>query len=59
MTTSDTLLPEHADRFRFRGLNGAGSNRALTAANVLEIVPCHVSAVPNLIRSRACESTSS
>lgn len=52
MTTSDTLLPEHADRFRFTGLNGAGSNRTLTAAGVLDIVPTHVSAVPGLIRAR-------
>lgn len=53
MMTSDTLKPEHADRFRMRSLNGAGSNRALTQARVLDIVPCHVSAVPTLIRSRA------
>lgn len=53
MMTSGTLKPEHADRFRFRGLNGAGATRALTAANLLDIVPAHVSAVPALIRSRA------
>lgn len=53
MTTSKTLAPEHADRFRFRGLNGAGNNRVLSSANVLDIIPCHVSAVPGLIRSRA------
>lgn len=53
MMTSRTLQPEHADRFRFRGLNGAGTSRALTAANLLEIVPAYVSAVPALIRSRA------
>src|SRR5690349_13734528 len=53
MTTSKTLKPEHADRFRFRGLNGAGSTRTLTAANLLDIVPAYVSAVPALIRSRA------
>ena len=53
MTTSKTLKPEHADRFHFRGLNGAGSTRTLTAANLLDIVPAYVSAVPALIRSRA------
>lgn len=53
MTTSETLSPDHADRFRFRGLNGAGSNRKLTAAAVLDIIPTHVSTVPGLIRSRA------
>lgn len=50
MTTSDTLKPEHADRFRFRALNGAGTNRVLTAANLVEIVPAHVSRVPVLLR---------
>ena len=53
MMTSTTLKPEHADRFRFRGLNGAGTTRTLTAANLLDIVPAYVSAVPALIRSRA------
>lgn len=52
MMTSDTLSPGHADRFRMRALNGAGSNRSLTQAGLLDIVPCHVSAVPDLIRSR-------
>ncbi len=52
MQVSDTLLPEHADHFRFKGLNGAGTNRRLAAAGVLDIVPAHVSAVPGLIRSR-------
>lgn len=53
MTTSDTLAPAHADRFRFRGLNGAGTSRSLATAGVLDIVPAHVSAIPALIRSRA------
>ncbi len=53
MSASSTLAPEHADRFRLRGLNGAGTNRTLSGANVLDILPCHVSAVPALIRSRA------
>ena len=53
MLSSKTLKPEHADRFRFRGLNGAGAARTLTAANLLDIVPAHVSAVPSLLRSRA------
>lgn len=53
MLSSKTLRPEHADRFRFRGLNGAGAARTLTAANLLNIVPAHVSCVPSLLRSRA------
>ena len=51
MTTSDTLSPQHADRFRFRTLNGAGTTRRLTAGNVADIVPAYVSAVPALVRS--------
>ena len=51
MMSSKTLKPEHADRFRFRGLNGAGTARNLTAANLLDIIPAYVSAVPGLIRS--------
>lgn len=53
MSSSKTLAPEHADKFRMRGLNGVGNNRVLAAANVMDIIPCHVSAVPGLIRSRA------
>ena len=53
MMTSKTLKPEHADRFRFRGLNGAGTTRTLTTANLLDIIPAYVSTVPALIRSRA------
>ena len=53
MLTSNTLAPEHADRFRFRALNGAGTTRRLTAANLADIVPAYVSAVPALVRSGA------
>lgn len=53
MSTSKTLSPDQADRFRFRTLNGAGNNRSLTSANVADIVPCYVSAVPALVRSGA------
>ena len=52
LMASHTLKPEHADRFRLRGLNGAGTARTLTAANVLDIIPAYVSAVPGLVRSR-------
>lgn len=53
MTTSATLSPEYADRFRFRTLNGAGTTRRLTAADRSDIVPAYVSAVPRLVRSGA------
>jgi acyl-CoA hydrolase len=52
MVVSDTVKPEHADVFAMRGLNGAGSNRRLTAAGVLDVIPTHVSTVPALLRSR-------
>ena len=52
LMASHTLKPEHTDRFRLRGLNGAGTARTLTAANVLDIIPAYVSAVPGLVRSR-------
>jgi acyl-CoA hydrolase len=51
MTSSDTLSPTCADRFEMQGLNGVGTNRRLTAKNVLDITPVHVSTVPKLLRS--------
>jgi acetyl-CoA hydrolase len=52
MMSGDTLLPGQADGFRIRALNGAGSNRRLAAAGLLDIVPVPVSTVPRLLRSR-------
>ena len=51
MSMSRTVMPEHADVFQMRGLNGAGTNRHLTAAGVLDVIPVHVSTVPALLRS--------
>jgi acyl-CoA hydrolase len=48
LTQSDTLRPELADHFRFRALNGAGTSRRITA--LADIVPCHVSSIPALLR---------
>jgi len=48
LSQSDTLRPELAAHFRFRALNGAGSSRRVTS--LAEIVPCHVSAIPGLLR---------
>lgn len=50
-TWSDALAPEHADRVRFRSYCGAGANRRLAKAGVLDILPCHYSQLPSLIRS--------
>ena len=49
LSSSDTLRPEHADHFAFRALNGAGTNRRISA--LADIVPCHVSSVSALLRS--------
>ncbi|MDQ8728221.1 acetyl-CoA hydrolase/transferase C-terminal domain-containing protein [Bradyrhizobium sp. LHD-71] len=49
LSASETLSPAHADSFTLRGLNGAGTNRRLTAANVLDIIPAHVSSIAALI----------
>jgi len=51
LSSSDTLRPEHADHFAFRALNGAGTNRRISA--LCDIVPCHVSSIPALLRSGA------
>jgi len=49
LSSSDTLRPELAEHFAFRALNGAGTNRRVTA--LADIVPCHVSSIPGLLRS--------
>jgi acetyl-CoA hydrolase len=46
-----TVRPEHADVVGLLGFGAAGSNRALAAAGVLDIVPCHLSALPALARA--------
>src|SRR6185369_5495333 len=49
LSSSDTLRPELAEHFAFRALNGAGTNRRVTA--LADIVPCHVSSIPGLLRN--------
>jgi acetyl-CoA hydrolase len=49
LSASDTLRPELADHFAFRALNGAGGSRRVTS--MAEIFPCHVSAIPSLLRN--------
>lgn len=48
---SGTLRPEHADYIKMIGIGGVGSNSTLTGAGSLDVVPCHVSAIPGLITS--------
>jgi len=48
---SSTLQPEHSDSFDFIGYGASGTHRVLAQANVLDILPCHYSQLPGLIRS--------
>jgi acyl-CoA hydrolase len=46
---SDTVRPEHADHLRFASYSGTGSNQPLLRAGVLELLPCHYSALPAIL----------
>jgi len=50
---SGVLDATHADAIDFVGYCGSGTNRKLAAAGVLDILPCHYSDLPALIRSGA------
>ncbi|MBS1886082.1 MAG: acetyl-CoA hydrolase/transferase family protein [Actinobacteria bacterium] len=52
MNLSDTVEPEHADLVTFLSYTAAGSNRRLSTAGVLEILPVHYSDYPRLIGDR-------
>lgn len=47
-----TVRPEHADHVSFVSYTGSGANRALHAAGVLDVLPCHYSRLPGLFASR-------
>ena len=47
---SDTLKPEYADHFHFMSYCGAGSNRHLARAGVLDIFPCAYSSFPEVLK---------
>ncbi|MFP6850456.1 MAG: acetyl-CoA hydrolase/transferase C-terminal domain-containing protein [Pseudomonas sp.] len=49
MTWADTLKPEHADTVSFLSYCGAGRNRALARAKVLDIWPGHYSDLPRQV----------
>ncbi|XAH21335.1 acetyl-CoA hydrolase/transferase C-terminal domain-containing protein [Xylophilus sp. GW821-FHT01B05] len=53
---STTFQPEHADHLRFKGIGGIGTLRKLSSAGVLDPVPCHISAVADLIRQGSIRS---
>jgi acetyl-CoA hydrolase len=48
---SGLVRPEHADCLRLQSLAGVGTHRKLSQAGVLEILPSHLSDVPELVRS--------
>jgi acyl-CoA hydrolase len=48
LSASNTLQPECAQHFNLRAFNGAGTNRRISA--FADIVPCHVSVIPSLLR---------
>ena len=51
-TWSQSANPEFADCIRFRSYCGAGSNRRLAKAGLLDVLPCNYSQLPELIRNR-------
>lgn len=46
---SETLRADLADHFSFLAINGAGTSRRVSA--LADIIPCHMSSIPGLLRS--------
>lgn len=46
---SKTVRPEHADAMSFFGMGAVGFNRDFCKAGVLDVMPCHLSDVPELL----------
>lgn len=46
---SKTLRPEHADAMSFLGIGAVGFNREFCKAGVLDVMPCHLSDVPEFL----------
>jgi acyl-CoA hydrolase len=51
ITWSDMVNPDHADHVRFTSYCGAGHNRRLAKAGLLDVLPCHYSQLPDMIRT--------
>lgn len=49
---SGVLQAEHADVVTIAGTGAVGTNRALCAMGVMDVVPCHVSDIPKLLRRK-------
>ncbi|MDR5748722.1 acetyl-CoA hydrolase/transferase C-terminal domain-containing protein [Caballeronia sp. LZ029] len=50
IASSDSCRVEHTDYVDFVSYGGSGANRKLTDAGVLDVLPCHYSQLPALIR---------
>lgn len=48
---SETLRPEHTDHLRFLAMSAIGTHRKLVDAQVLRLIPCQLSDVPDLFDS--------
>ena len=53
---TDTVRPEHSDYLRFVSYSAAGPNQSLVAAGVLELLPCHYSALPEMLTAGALKA---
>jgi acyl-CoA hydrolase len=49
ISSSAAVRPEHSDYLSFVSYSGAGNNRALAAAGVLDILPSHYSELPRIL----------
>lgn len=47
---TDTFAPAHRDFIEFLGFGAIGTHRRLASAGCLEVIPCHTSQIPALIR---------
>jgi acetyl-CoA hydrolase len=50
---TELLTPAHADAFDFLAYCGGGTHRALARAGLLDVLPCHYSQWPAMMRSGA------
>lgn len=54
--TSQTFRAEYADHLRFTGIGGIGTLRGLASAGKLDAIPCHISAVAELLEEGTIRS---
>ena len=48
---TDTIRPEHGDIVSAMGLGAVGTNRVLCDAGLMEVIPCHLSALPGYLET--------